>query len=97
MRGQKKDQRVGQIPDLTDKHGKTSERNSTDGAKARVSTFHPDLPRTSSHINDNHCSNMLQVRLLAGSSPRKTLFQKHVNFPVVSHVPSATGFHKGKV
>ena len=34
---------------------------------------------------------MLQVRLLAGSSPRKTLFQRHVNFPVVSHVRSATG------
>ena len=34
---------------------------------------------------------MLQVRLLAGSPPRKTLYQRHVNFPVVSHVLSATG------
>ena len=34
---------------------------------------------------------MLQVRLLAGSSPRKTLFQRHINFPVVCHVRSATG------
>ena len=39
---------------------------------------------------------MLQVRLLAGSSPRKTLSQRHVNFPVVSHVHSATGLPQKK-
>ena len=44
----------------------------------------------------NHCSDMLQIRLLPGSSPRKTLFQRHVNFPVVSHVRSATGLPQRK-
>ena len=96
MKDQSKSQRVGRTPDPTDRHGRTLVRDSTDEGKARTLAFHPDQPRASSHINDNHCSDMLQVRLLAGSSPRKTLSQRHVNFPVVSHVRSATGLPQRK-
>ena len=73
---------------------KTKARNNIDEGKAKASIFRPDQPRASSHINDNHCSDML--RLLAGSSSRKTLFQRHINFPVVFHVPSATGLPQRK-
>ena len=53
--------------------------------------FHHDQPRVNSHTNDNQCLDRYQLRLLAGSTPRQTLTQRHVNFPVVSHVLSATG------
>ena len=61
------------------------------GKRQQFQLFIPTSQGASSHINDTvHCSGMLQVRLLAGSSPRQTLSQRHVNFPVVSHVPSTT-------
>ena len=55
---------------------------------------HPDQPRASSHINDNHSVTQANVRLLAGSSQTlKTLNAKH---PVVFHVSSAPGHSQKK-
>ena len=41
--------------------------DTTDAEKGSIS-FHHDLPRPSSLINDNYCVNLLQERLLAGST-----------------------------
>ena len=55
---------------------------------------HPDQPRASSHINDNHSVTQANVRLLAGSSQTlETLNAKH---PVVFHVSSAPGHSQKK-
>ena len=55
---------------------------------------HPDQPRASSLINDNHSVTQANVRLLAGSSQTlETLNAKH---PVVFHVSSAPGHSQKK-
>ena len=64
--------------------------------EGRANTSIPrDQPRASSRINDNYCVTKPQARLLAGSTPKKTLtvqcLKRHVKLNVVNHVPSATG------
>ena len=55
---------------------------------------HPDQPRASSHINDNHSVTQANVRLLARTSQTlKTLNAKH---HVVFHVSSAPGHSQKK-
>ena len=85
--------RVGRNTSRKDLHGKISTRDSSDDLKARVLTSLPVLPRASSRINDNHCYNRPQGRLLAGStSTEQTLTSNlNVNFHVVTPVPSAHG------
>ena len=67
---------------------------SLDEVEARTLIFHHDLPRASSHTNDNHCITRSQDRLLAGSlHTGKTMntYFKAVNLNVVNVVPSAPG------
>ena len=63
--------------------------------RVELKTTPHNLPRASSRINDIYCVTKLQERLLTGCSPRKTLTvplsQRHVKFPVVTLVYSATG------
>ena len=96
MKEMTKGLKVGRTLEETDKPGKTSGRDKANEAKAEVSTFPHDQPRASSHINDNHCLDKLQVRLMAGSSPIQTFSKTHVNLNVVSHVLTATGLPQRK-
>ena len=85
--------RAGRNTSRKDPHGKISTKDSLDDLKARVLTSLPVLPRASSRINDNHCYNRPQGRLLAGStSTEQTLNSNlNVNLHVVTPVPSAHG------
>ena len=77
----------------TDRPGKIYPTASIDEEKENTSIPH-DQPRASSRINDNYCVTKLRARLLAGSTPKKTLtvqsVKTHVNLNVVNHVHSAT-------
>ena len=77
----------------TSELGRTSGRVGTGNQEAKLQVILHDQPRASSRINDNYCVTKLQTRLLAGSTTStETLdIYSHVNFPVVSHVLSATG------
>ena len=52
---------------------------------------HITVDPRSTEITNDYSPNVYHVRLLARSRSRQTLMQRHVNFPVVSHVVSATG------
>ena len=68
---------------------------SLDEVEARTLTFHHNLPRASSHTNDNHCITRSQDRLLARSTcTEQTMniyFKPTVKLNVVNVVPSAPG------
>ena len=70
--------------------GKTG---SSGKAKERLPVIPHDQPRASSRINDNHCVDRFQTRLLAGSQPPgqtiNTLLHQNVNFPLAKVVHSA--------
>ena len=86
------------VKSQTDKLGRTSLlMASTAEEKANISTP-PDQPRASSCINDNQCVEMLQTRLLAGSSPQtlNNVSPLNVKPLVVSNVHTAPGHSKKK-
>ena len=95
MREWKRNQRVGRTGSRKDLPGRILGGANSGEAEESLQTSLPDQPRASSRINDNYCVTKLQARLLAGSSPKKTLtvqsLQRHVKFPVANLVPSATG------
>ena len=82
----------------TSQHGRTLGRVGTGNLEAKLQVIFHDQPRASSRINDNYCVTKLQTRLLAWSpTSTETLdIYSHVNFPVVSHVLSATGLPQRK-
>ena len=80
----------GQINQL----GRRSARETSREAEVVLPPTHPDQPRASSHINDNHSVTQANVRLLARSSQTlKTLNAKH---HVVFHVSSVPGHSQKK-
>ena len=94
MKGQIREQRVVRRLSRRDLPGKTLGGVSLDEVEARTLILHHDLPRASSHTNDNHCITRSQDRLLAGSlhtgKTMNTSF-KAVYLNVVNVVPSAPG------
>ena len=97
---EKPDRRSDKRPDKkgTSQHGRTLGRVGTGNQEAKLQVILHDQPRASSRINDNYCVTKLQTRLLARrTTPTETLdIYSHVNFPVVSHVLSATGLPQRK-
>ena len=94
MKGQIREQRVGWRLSRRDLPGKTLGGVCLDEVEARTLIFHHNLPRASSHTNDNHCITRSQDRLLARSLyTGKTMntYFKAVNLNVVNVVPSAPG------
>ena len=95
MKGVRKDQRGGWNQSRKDPHGKILGDDSSNEARARTQTFPHDQPRASSHINDNHCIDRLQERLLAGSTFTEqimnSVLHQTVNLNVAKVVPSAPG------
>ena len=93
-------QRVGRILSRINLPGRTSGEGSSGKAKERLSVIPHDQPRASSRINDNHCVDRVQTRLLAGSQPPgqtiNTLLHQNVNFPVAKVVHSAPGLSQKK-
>ena len=100
MRGVTRGQRVGRILSRNDPPGRTLIEESLGEARARIQTSLHDLPRASSRINDNHCTDRFQGRLLAGSTlaeqTMNTILHQNVNFHVVKVVPSAPGHSQKK-
>ena len=82
----------------TSQLGRTSGRVGTGNLEAKLQVTLHDQLRASSRINDNYCVTKLQTRLLARSptSTEALDIYSHVNFPVVSHVLSATGLPQRK-
>ena len=98
MRNRTGDQTSVRTRKGTSQHGRTLGRIGTGNQEAKLQVILHDQPRASSRINDNYCVTKLQTRLLAGSTTStETLdIYSHVNFPVVSHVLSATGLPQRK-
>ena len=95
MKGMIREQKVGWRLSRRKLPGKILRGVSLDEVEARTLTFHHDLPRASSHTNDNHCMTRFQDRLLARSTcteeTMNTSVKQTVNLNVVNVVPSAPG------
>ena len=93
MKGVRGNQRVGRRLSRKGPHGRTLIEDNLEEARARIPTSVCDLPRASSHPNDNHWIHRFPGRLLAGSTlteqTMNSCLDQNVNFHVVKVVPSA--------
>ena len=100
MKGVRENQRVGQRLSRKGPHGRTLTGDNVEEARARIPTSLRNLPRASSHTNDNHCTDRFPGRLLARSTLTKqtmnNCLDQNVNFHVVKVVPSAPGHSQKK-
>ena len=93
MKGRTRKQTGNLLTRMTSQLGRVLSKLNTRGVAGKQHTTPHDQPRASSPINDNYCADRLQGGLLAGSqtSTQGHSINSHVNFHVVTAVPTAPG------